>query len=170
MRRGLGLPRLGAEQGLGCSPLPAAAGGPHQGALPRRADRPGRALRGARAGWHVGGDPGLPPLGPELRAGLHLTAALVSIVVARGRGLSVRPDGQHWRVDFSFFELCPVLFNLPGVPGCRVARGPRRKDGCVRGASWFLCAPVASFSALVRGVWISAHCLPPGASRAPQRI
>ena len=56
---------------VGCSPLPAAAYGPHQGAHPRRTDRSGRALRGACAGWHVGGDPGLPPLGPELRAGLR---------------------------------------------------------------------------------------------------
>ena len=56
---------------VSCSPLPAAAYGPHQGAHPRRTDRSGRALRGACAGWHVGGDPGLPPLGPELRAGLR---------------------------------------------------------------------------------------------------
>ena len=73
--------------GLGCSPLHATAGGPHQGAHPLRADRPGRALRGARAGWHVGGDPGLPPLGPELRAGLHQPPSSLSLARGGRRGL-----------------------------------------------------------------------------------
>eukprot|EP00964_Phaeocystis_antarctica_P073305 scaffold44965_cov31-Phaeocystis_antarctica.AAC.1 len=71
VRRGLGVHRLGAERGvvwaaLGVRhhvPLPAAARGPRQGPHPRRADGPGRALRGARAGRHAGGDPGLPALG-----------------------------------------------------------------------------------------------------------
>ena len=79
---------------VGCSPLPAAAYGPHQGAHPRRADRSIRALRGACAGWHVGGDPGLPSLGPELRAGLRHSGPRLDSRRA-GAGVGVRPAEHH---------------------------------------------------------------------------
>ena len=52
---------------------------------------------------------------------------------ARGRGVGVRPDGQHWRVYFSFFLVLSLLFNLPGVPGCPAwpaKKGARRRPPC----------------------------------------
>ena len=69
--------------GLGCSPPPATAGGPHQGAHPRRADRPRRALRGARAGWHVGTTPAFRLSAPS--TGLHQRPSSL----ARGGGVGV---------------------------------------------------------------------------------
>ena len=115
----------------GCPPLPATAGGPHQGAHPRRADRPRRALRGSRAGWHVGTTPAFRLSAPSLEQGSVSGPRLSR--AARGRGVGVRPDGQHWRVYFSFFLVLSLLFNLPGVPGCPAwpaKKGARRRPPC----------------------------------------
>ena len=74
-----------------------------------RADGPGRALCGARAGQLAGGDPGLPVLGSRpLQAGLQ--ERLSSTVVAGGPGLRWEP----WRavIDFLNFDVggsCPVF-------------------------------------------------------------
>ena len=93
-----------------------------------RADGPGRALRGARAGQLAGGDPGLPVLGSRpLQAGLQ--ERLSSTVVAGGPGLRWEP----WRavIDFLNFDFggsCPV-FLLDVSLGDSVWGGSGRAGG-----------------------------------------